>query len=92
VPNRSTRKRCKVYECRNNDWFERGMGFCSVTIISVRLPSIVSSSICAFKFYELDRQTLFVLWEADIASLSRVMTVRNRVSPSRQSIRQSSCS
>lgn len=36
VPNPPTeRKRVKVYELRNNDWFDRGTGFCSATIITV---------------------------------------------------------
>ena len=40
VPNPPTeRKRVKVYELRNNDWFDRGTGFCSTTIVSVRVLS-----------------------------------------------------
>ncbi|KAJ5148644.1 hypothetical protein N7448_000222 [Penicillium atrosanguineum] len=27
------RKRVKVYELRNNDWFDRGTGFCTGTIM-----------------------------------------------------------
>jgi ankyrin repeat protein len=61
VSNRSIRNRCKVYEWRNNDWFDRGTGFCSVTILSVRLPFLAFGSICTFKFYELDYQISFVL-------------------------------
>lgn len=38
VPNPpSERKRVKVYELRNNDWFDRGTGFCSATVVSVSL-------------------------------------------------------
>lgn len=37
VPHQSTdRKRVKVYELRNNDWFDRGTGFCTATYIPVR--------------------------------------------------------
>ena len=37
VPNPPTeRKRVKVYELRNNDWFDRGTGFCTGQIINVR--------------------------------------------------------
>ena len=35
------KKRVKVYELRNNDWFDRGTGFCTATFYSVRLPSRV---------------------------------------------------
>jgi hypothetical protein len=39
VPHLSTdRRRVKVYELRNNDWFDRGTGFCTATFNSVRLP------------------------------------------------------
>ena len=31
----SDRKRVKVYELRNNDWFDRGTGFCTGQIINV---------------------------------------------------------
>jgi hypothetical protein len=35
VPNPpSERKRVKVYELRNNDWFDRGTGFCVATVVS----------------------------------------------------------
>ncbi|OJJ48256.1 hypothetical protein ASPZODRAFT_62311 [Penicilliopsis zonata CBS 506.65] len=33
VPPPSDRKRVKVYELRNNDWFDRGTGFCTGQII-----------------------------------------------------------
>jgi protein phosphatase 4 regulatory subunit 3 len=43
VPNPPTeRKRVKVYELRNNDWFDRGTGFCSATIVTVS-PSYLDS-------------------------------------------------
>lgn len=33
VPHQSTdKKRVKVYELRNNDWFDRGTGFCTAAI------------------------------------------------------------
>lgn len=31
------RRRVKVYELRDNDWFDRGTGFCSAEFIEVRL-------------------------------------------------------
>jgi hypothetical protein len=37
VPHQPTdRKRVKVYELRNNDWFDRGTGFCSASFETVR--------------------------------------------------------
>lgn len=45
VPHQSTpdmpqptteKKRVKVYELRNNDWFDRGTGFCVATMVTVR--------------------------------------------------------
>ena len=35
VPPPNDRKRVKVYELRNNDWFDRGTGFCSGHVVSV---------------------------------------------------------
>jgi hypothetical protein len=38
VPNPPAQKnRVKVYELRDNDWFDLGTGFCSVSVVSVRL-------------------------------------------------------
>lgn len=38
VPHQATdKKRVKVYELRNNDWFDRGTGFCTATFATVRL-------------------------------------------------------
>jgi protein phosphatase-4 regulatory subunit 3 len=37
VPHQSTdRRRVKVYELRNNDWFDRGTGFCTAAFVPVR--------------------------------------------------------
>lgn len=37
VPHQLTdKKRVKVYELRNNDWFDRGTGFCTATYVPVR--------------------------------------------------------
>lgn len=36
VPAPNDKKRVKVYELRNNDWFDRGTGFCSGRVINVR--------------------------------------------------------
>lgn len=35
VPPSNERKRVKVYELKNNDWFDRGTGFCTGRIINV---------------------------------------------------------
>lgn len=38
VPHQATdRKRVKVYELRNNDWFDRGTGFCTASFTTVRV-------------------------------------------------------
>jgi protein phosphatase 4 regulatory subunit 3 len=34
-PQGNERKRVKVYELKNNDWFDRGTGFCSGQVINV---------------------------------------------------------
>jgi hypothetical protein len=40
VPNPpNEKKRVKVYELRNNDWFDRGTGFCTATFVFVCLHS-----------------------------------------------------
>lgn len=36
------RKRVKVYELRNNDWFDRGTGFCTGRVIGVRFRHLLS--------------------------------------------------
>lgn len=36
VPPSNEKKRVKVYELKNNDWFDRGTGFCTGRIINVR--------------------------------------------------------
>ncbi|KAG9376748.1 Suppressor of Mek1 [Pyrenophora tritici-repentis] len=35
-PPASERKRVKVYELKNNDWFDRGTGFCKGVVANVR--------------------------------------------------------
>ena len=37
APPAHDRKRVKVYELKNNDWFDRGTGFCRGVVLSVRL-------------------------------------------------------
>jgi hypothetical protein len=40
VPNPpNEKKRVKVYELRNNDWFDRGTGFCTATFVFVCIHS-----------------------------------------------------
>ena len=36
-PAPNEKKRVKVYELRNNDWFDRGTGFCTGQILGVCL-------------------------------------------------------
>jgi hypothetical protein len=36
APPPNDKKRVKVYELRNNDWFDRGTGFCTGRVINVR--------------------------------------------------------
>ena len=36
------RKRVKVYELKNGDWFDRGTGFCTGTMVNVCLPARAS--------------------------------------------------
>lgn len=38
------RKRVKVYELRDNDWFDRGTGFCTGQILDVSLDAIVMNA------------------------------------------------
>lgn len=35
-PSDPSKKRVKVYELRNNDWVDRGTGFCTATYVFVR--------------------------------------------------------
>ena len=39
VPPPNDKKRVKVYELKNNDWFDRGTGFCTGRIVNVREQS-----------------------------------------------------
>ncbi len=39
APLANDKKRVKVYELRDNDWFDRGTGFCTGQVINVRLIS-----------------------------------------------------
>jgi len=36
------RKRVKVYELKSNDWFDRGTGFCTGTVVNVSDPPVVA--------------------------------------------------
>jgi hypothetical protein len=42
IPPPNDRKRVKVYELRDNDWFDRGTGFCTGHIVNVRKCSPLS--------------------------------------------------
>lgn len=44
VPHQTTdRRRVKVYELRENDWFDRGTGFCTANFVEVQMPPCVNS-------------------------------------------------
>ncbi len=49
----SDRKRVKVYELRNNDWFDRGTGFCVGQIINVSGDRTLMGPIKMFTWREL---------------------------------------
>lgn len=36
----TTPRRVKVYELRNNDWFDRGTGYCTGQLVNVRLSRV----------------------------------------------------
>lgn len=36
----TTPRRVKVYELRNNDWFDRGTGYCTGQLVDVRLSRV----------------------------------------------------
>ena len=47
VPPPNDKKRVKVYELKNNDWFDRGTGFCTGRIVNVRgNPQDASIRLC----------------------------------------------
>lgn len=41
------RKRVKVYELKSNDWFDRGTGFCTGTVVNVSDPYFVVANTLA---------------------------------------------
>lgn len=49
VPAANDRKRVKVYELKENDWFDRGTGFCTGQFVNVSIPS---------RIRELDRRDI----------------------------------
>ena len=54
------RKRVKVYELRDNDWFDRGTGFCTGQILGVSFSLFIApfelSSHCARFVARLSRR------------------------------------
>lgn len=40
----TTPRRVKVYELRNNDWFDRGTGYCTGQLVDVRLSRVYLSA------------------------------------------------
>lgn len=54
VPNPpTTPRRVKVYELRNNDWFDRGTGYCTGQLVNVRKIIILGLSFVGVKLMEL---------------------------------------
>lgn len=47
APPSNEKKRVKVYELRNNDWFDRGTGFCTGRVINVRNFKVDSRTLAA---------------------------------------------
>ena len=43
VPSKTEKRRVKVYELRNNDWYDRGTGFCDGTVIDDEPTIFVNS-------------------------------------------------
>lgn len=52
APLANDKKRVKVYELRDNDWFDRGTGFCTGQVVNVRskTPPLVCAMFCASHF------------------------------------------
>lgn len=48
-PLANDKKRVKVYELRDNDWFDRGTGFCTGQVLNVQLPHLYLNQIIANK-------------------------------------------
>lgn len=68
VPHQATdKKRVKVYELRDNDWFDRGTGFCTATFATVR-PAITSPVL-------LPRISLLPFLDASPANSGRVTDI-----------------
>jgi hypothetical protein len=72
------RKRVKVYELRDNDWFDRGTGFCSGHILEVSLSS-------SWKLDSSGRTVMACAWPRalDLGCSSRALRscIRTRTSP-----------
>lgn len=48
------RKRVKVYELKSNDWFDRGTGFCTGTVVNVSdLPFVAVNSLASGQDVEM---------------------------------------
>lgn len=49
-PHQSEKKRAKVYELRDDDWFDRGTGFCFIQLTKVRYFSSSLMTRCALRW------------------------------------------
>ncbi|KAI9746746.1 MAG: Platinum sensitivity protein [Claussenomyces sp. TS43310] len=88
VPNPPTdRKRVKVYELRNNDWFDRGTGFCVATLgdgereeprITVEAEDpperlLLETRICKEDGFQKQQDTLIV-WTEPVSSVDMALS------------------
>jgi protein phosphatase-4 regulatory subunit 3 len=81
VPPAADRKRVKVYELKNNDWFDRGTGFCTGTLINdearihVRSEdeperTLLETKITREDGYQKQQDTLIVWTEASVTDMA----------------------
>src|SRR5436305_9090360 len=89
VPLANDKKRVKVYELRDNDWFDRGTGFCTGQIINVRNISQVAAMEIA-RHFEM-RSSLLCLPAFCLTALILFSNRMNHVFTSSQKISRRGC-
>jgi len=81
VPPAADRKRVKVYELKNNDWFDRGTGFCTGSVVNdearihVRSEdeperTLLETKITREDGYQKQQDTLIVWTEANVTDMA----------------------
>ena len=78
APPTNDRKRVKVYELRNNDWFDRGTGFCTGQVVNVRtFTGFASAHSCGFRVIRspLKETPADILQRTNRRSLSSLRTI-----------------